>query len=143
MITASTGSVRSNWIARARGFLDAAEKLAKDPESYAPAFELLIWQASELSLKSLTADHNIVFTHDPKEVMDHLKANNILDRMTYNLLQSNVVTVTGSASYAELRYPSENRLYWENISPQETKIRLDAARTIVEICQVRGDAQTR
>lgn len=143
MLSATTGSVDSNFLARARGFLVTAEKLANDPEAFAPAVRLLILQASELALKALSAVHNIKRGHDLKELMDHLKANNAVDGIAWAMLQDQVLTLTSPENYNVLRYPKDNFLFWERMIPQETKILLNAGRTIVEICQVQIDARSK
>jgi len=137
LLSVSTGS-EYDWLARARGFLDSAKKLERS-RPYAPALKLLTWQAAELALKALQVPHNIGTTHDLRKSMDHLKANRVLDPMAYNLVEDAVVTVTGSESYNELRYPRENKLFWETLTPQEARILVDACETIVTICGVKLD----
>src|SRR2546426_7784276 len=125
-VFSSTSSSGSIWIVRANGFLGEAEKLARDPNPYAPAVNLLSWQAAELGLKSLAGGHSIPYTHDLKAVMEHLKGNGVLDAQTYAQLQVSVVTVTSSGSYNNLRYPDQNPSFWETRPASETRQRVEA-----------------
>ncbi len=93
-------------------------------------------------MKALSVDHNLKLTHELSGLMDHLKANRVIDNVTWTLLQEQVLIVTGREDYKKLRYPEENQLFWEGLTLQETKILLNAGRTIVEICKTKVDAES-
>ena len=106
-----------------------------DSNPHAPSIAWLAWQAAENSLKALAASHSIPYSHDLDKLMNHVKANNVVRTDTYNDLLAAVQSVTISGSYNALRYPDDNPLFWENMSPEHLKPRVEAARKIYEICK--------
>jgi len=130
-----------DWIIRAKGYLATADAAVSGPEPYAPAIGFLSWQASEDALKALAEGHSIPYSHNLGNVMEHLRDNSILDSKTHTVLLQSVVTVTMSGSYNSLRYPEANPQYWENMSVEEARLRVEAARQIVRICEAKSSSR--
>jgi hypothetical protein len=127
----------SEWEARARGFVNSANELLSGSRPYAPAIVFLGWQGAELGLKALAVQHNIVYSHDLKRVMDHLRDSNVLDSGSFTQISDWVVTATSSGSYNGLRYPTENAQFWERMPVDQIRQRVDAATQIVGFCEAR------
>jgi hypothetical protein len=83
---------------------------------------------------ALCVGHNIPIMHDTSKIMSHIKSNNLLRQSDFDRLAKSVQTVTMSGNYNDIRFPGNNPAFWDNMLPDQIRIRAKAANEVYELC---------
>jgi hypothetical protein len=98
-------------------YLGSAKTLANASGAAAPIVHLA-WQATENDFKALSVGYSMPFTHNPGQLVNYLRDNNLLSSNDITQLSADAAIVSGSRTHNAARYP-ESDSFWSSLPRQE------------------------